>query len=124
MHALSLGTWWIHVASVFEWLLAMVLIAKRGSLRSQTSMIWLSAAMIPALISAMAACTWHLYDNSESLRWLVTLQASTTLLGNVTLAFAAWNLQRDALVKGRHRILTLPPSLPCPYSLIWCFCIT
>jgi len=62
------------------------------------SMIWLSAAMIPALISAMAACTWHLYDNAESLRWLVTLQASTTLLGNVTLAIAAWNLQRNAPV--------------------------
>jgi hypothetical protein len=100
MHSLSLGTWWIHVASVFEWLLAMVLIAHRGSLRSQTSMIWLSAAMIPALISAMAACTWHLYDNAESLRWLVTLQASTTLLGNITLAIAAWNLQRDDMVKG------------------------
>ena len=100
MHALSFGTWWIHVASVFEWLLAMVLIAQRGSNRSQMSLIWLSAAMIPALISAMAACTWHLYDNSESLRWLVTLQASTTLLGNVTLATAAWNLQRNATVKG------------------------
>ncbi|EHA63439.1 DUF2499 domain-containing protein [Synechococcus sp. WH 8016] len=98
MHALSFGTWWIHVASVFEWLLAMVLIAQRGSRGSQMSMIWLSAAMIPALISAMAACTWHLYDNAESLRWLVTLQASTTLLGNVTLAIAAWNLQRDAPV--------------------------
>ena len=98
MHALSLGTWWIHVASGFEWLLAMVLIAQRGSRGSQMSMIWLSAAMIPALISAMAACTWHLYDNAESLRWLVTLQASTTLLGNVTLAIAAWNLQRDAPV--------------------------
>ena len=98
MHGLSLGTWWIHVASVFEWLLAMVLIAQRGSRGSQMSMIWLSAAMIPALISAMAACTWHLYDNAESLRWLVTLQASTTLLGNVTLAIAAWNLQRDAPV--------------------------
>ena len=24
------------------------------------------------VISAMAACTWYLYDNSESLRWLVT----------------------------------------------------
>ena len=100
MHALSHGTWWIHVASVFEWLLAMVLIAQRGSLRSQTSMIWLSAAMIPALISAMAACTWHLYDNAESLRWLVTLQASTTLLGNITLAIAAWNRQRDDMVRG------------------------
>ena len=56
--------------------------------------------MIPALISAMAACTWHFYDNTESLRWLVTLQASTTLVGNVTLAIAAWNLQRDDMVKG------------------------
>ncbi len=99
MHDLSLATWWIHVASVFEWLLAMVLIAQRGFRQSQLSMIWLSAAMIPALVSAMAACTWHLYDNSESLRWLVTLQASTTLLGNVTLAIAAWNLQRESLVK-------------------------
>ena len=99
MHALSLCTWWIHVASVFEWLLAMVLIAQRGSLRAQPSMIWLSAAMIPALISAMAACTWHLYDNAEGLRWLVTLQASSTLLGNITLAFAAWNLHRVATVK-------------------------
>ena len=100
MHALSFGTWWIHVASVFEWLLAMVLIAQHGSRHSRMSMIWLSAAMIPALISAMAACTWHLYDNSESLRWLVTLQAGTTLLGNITLAIAAWNLQRDDMVKG------------------------
>ena len=48
--------------------------------------------MLPALISAMAACTWHLYDNSESLRWLVTVQASLTLLGNVLLAWAAWSL--------------------------------
>ena len=98
MHALSFGTWWIHVASVFEWLLAMVLIAQHGSRHSRMSMIWLSAAMIPALISAMAACTWHLYDNSESLRWLVTLQAGTTLLGNITLAIAAWNLQRKSMV--------------------------
>ena len=98
MHALSFGTWWIHVASVFEWLLAMVLIAQHGSRHSRMSMIWLSAAMIPALISAMAACTWHLYDNSESLRWLVTLQAGATLLGNITLAIAAWNLQRKSMV--------------------------
>ncbi len=100
MHALSLGTWWIHVASVFEWILAMILIAQHGPPGSQQSKIWLSAAMIPALISAMSACTWHLYDNSESLRWLVTLQAATTLLGNVTLAIAAWNLNRNAMVDG------------------------
>ena len=49
-------------------------------------------AMLPALVSAMAACTWHIYDNAEQLRWLVTLQASFTLLGNVMLAWAAWSI--------------------------------
>ena len=89
MHVLSLGTWWIHVASVIEWCVAIVLIQKRGL----TGLAW---AMLPALISAMAACTWHLYDNSEVLRPLVTLQAALTLGGNVALAWAAWLLNRPA----------------------------
>ena len=89
MHALSLGTWWIHVASVIEWCVAIVLIQKRGL----TGLAW---AMLPALISVMAACTWHLYDNSEVLRPLVTLQAALTLGGNVALAWAAWLLNRQA----------------------------
>ena len=86
MHSLSLGTWWIHVASVIEWSVAIVLIQKRG-------LTGLALAMIPALISAMAACTWHLYDNAEELRWLVTLQASFTLIGNAMLAWAAWSIK-------------------------------
>ena len=89
MHALSLGTWWIHVASVIEWSIAIVLIHRRG-------LTGLALAMLPALISAMAACTWHLYDNSEVLRPLVTLQAALTLGGNVALAWAAWLLNRPA----------------------------
>ena len=31
--------------------------------------------MLPALVSAMAACTWHLFDNSADLQGLVVLQA-------------------------------------------------
>ena len=92
MHALSLGTWWIHWASVAEWLVAIVLIQRFRSETAGTSTRRIAWAMLPALISAMAACTWHLYDNSESLRWLVTVQASLTLLGNVLLAWAAWSL--------------------------------
>ena len=76
MHELSFGTWWIHIASVIEWILAIVLIQRRG-------LNGLALAMLPALVSAMAACTWHLFDNSEALRGLVLLQASLTLLGNV-----------------------------------------
>lgn len=89
MHELSLGTWWIHWASVVEWLAAIVLIQRRSPGLQLAGMSVFSLAMVPALISAMAACTWHLYDNSESLRWLVTLQAFTTLIGNCCLALAA-----------------------------------
>ena len=48
----------------------------------------------------MAACTWHLFDNSEALRGLVTLQALFTVIGNCTLALAAWQLQRRRQVDG------------------------
>ena len=88
MHALSLGTWWIHVASVVEWCVAIVLMHRRGL----PGMAW---AMLPALVSAMAACTWHLFDNSEALRGLVVLQAGFTLIGNTTLAAAAFQLKRQ-----------------------------
>ena len=93
MHALSLGTWWIHGASVSEWCVAIVLMQRRGL----AGMAW---AMLPALVSAMAACTWHLFDNSNALRGLVTLQALFTVIGNSTLAFAAWQLQRRRVADG------------------------
>ena len=50
--------------------------------------------MLPNLGSAMAAITWHIFDNADSLKLLVVIQASLTMLGNTTLAIAAWNLYR------------------------------
>jgi len=95
MHALSLPTWWIHVASVLEWGLAMIAIQRWGQQRQERAWSWLALAMLPALVSAMAACTWHLFDNANELKGLVVFQAGTTLIGNVTLALAAWNLARQ-----------------------------
>ncbi len=95
MHALSLPTWWIHLTSVLEWLAAMLLIQQYGQARGEGSWRWLALAMLPALVSAMAACTWHLYDNPTSLQGLVVLQAGLTGVGNVTLAAATWNLLRQ-----------------------------
>ncbi len=92
MHALSLPTWWIHIASVLEWMLAIAAIVRWGERRHEPQWRWLALAMLPALISAMAACTWHLYDNTEALRGLVVFQAFTTLIGNIALAVAAWQL--------------------------------
>ncbi len=94
MHALSLGTWWIHITSVLEWVVAMLAIQAWGARRGERGWRWLSLAMVPALVSAMAACTWHLFDNSPLLQGLVVLQAALTALGNVALAAAVWNLLR------------------------------
>ena len=100
MHALSLPTWWIHLASVLEWVAAMAAIQRFGQSRQEPGWRWLSLAMLPALVSAMAACTWHLFDNSPELQGLVVLQAGLTALGNGTLAIAAWNLLRQQ--RARH----------------------
>ncbi|QEY33382.1 DUF2499 domain-containing protein [Synechococcus sp. RSCCF101] len=92
MHVLSLPTWWIHITSVLEWITAIVLVTLLAERRGEGEWRWLALAMIPALVSAMAACTWHLFDNPASLEWLVTLQAGLTLVGNGCLAAAAWRL--------------------------------
>ena len=94
MHALSLGTWAIHIATLFEWLLAIVSITRFSKTSKNQSLTWLALAMLPNLASAMAAITWHIYDNSEALKGLVVIQAGLTFVGNICLAIAAWNLVR------------------------------
>ena len=95
MHALSLPTWWIHLTSVLEWVVAILLVQQHGRRRGEGGWRWLALAMLPALVSAMAACTWHLYDNSSALQGLVVFQAICTTVGNTALALAAWGLQRQ-----------------------------
>jgi hypothetical protein len=94
MHALSLGTWWIHITSVLEWMAAIVAVQSWGAQRGEGGWRWLALAMVPALVSAMAACTWHFFDNSPALQGLVVLQAALTAAGNGALALAAWHLLR------------------------------
>ncbi|WP_411876315.1 DUF2499 domain-containing protein [Vulcanococcus limneticus] len=96
MHALSLPTWWIHVTSVLEWALAMLLVQRWGQRHGERIWSWLALAMLPALVSAMCACTWHLFDNPDGLRGLVVLQAGTTLLGNIALAAVAFVIWRQS----------------------------
>ena len=96
MHALSIPTWIIHVSSVIEWIAAIWLIWTYGEAKGDRSWRALSFGMLPALVSAMCACTWHFFDNLESLEWLVTIQAAMTVLGNFTLCAAAWWIWRTA----------------------------
>jgi hypothetical protein len=94
MHALSLPTWWIHITSVLEWMVAMVAVQQLARRRAEPAWNWLALAMLPALVSAMCACTWHLYDNTPSLYGLVVLQAALTAVGNLALALACLQLLR------------------------------
>lgn len=99
MHSLSLPTWVIHISSVIEWTLAIWLIwqyDKQNPDRGWRNLAW---AMFPALVSAMCACTWHFFDNADSLEWLVTVQAALTLIGNTTLAITAYFIWKIANAK-------------------------
>ena len=48
--------------------------------------------MVPNLIGAMCAITWHIYDNQDVLYGLVTLQGIFTFFGNSTLALASFTI--------------------------------
>jgi len=88
LHELSFGTWLIHISSVIEWIYAIFIIKRISNYKELDLYYWLSLAMIPNLIGAMCAITWHIFDNQQELYGLVTLQGIFTLVGNSTLAIA------------------------------------
>ena len=94
MHELSFTTWLIHISSVLEWIFAILFINKISAYKKYTLFFWLSLAMVPNLIGAMCAITWHIYDNQEKLYGLVSLQGIFTFIGNLTLALAAIKIFR------------------------------
>jgi len=89
LHELSFGTWLIHISSVIEWIFTIFVISKISKYEEYNLFFWLSLAMVPNLIGAMCAITWHIYDNQENLYGLVSLQGIFTFIGNSTLALAA-----------------------------------
>ena len=95
MHELSFGTWLIHISSVVEWICAIFVIYKISTYKKYNLFYWLSIAMVPNLIGAMCAITWHIYDNPDTLYGLVTLQGIFTFIGNSTLALASLTIFRQ-----------------------------
>ena len=92
MHELSFGTWLIHISSVIEWIFAIFVINKISKFKNYNLFFLLSIAMVPNLIGAMCAITWHIYDNNDMLYGLVTLQGIFTFIGNSTLALASFTI--------------------------------
>ncbi len=98
MSELSLGTWVIHISSVLEWILAIFIVNKISKYKNFEKYFWLGLAMIPNLIGAMCAITWHIYDNTIELYGLVTLQGIFTIIGNTTLAIAILYIYKNSKV--------------------------
>jgi len=77
-----------------EWILAILVINKISTYKKYNLFFWLSLAMVPYLIGAMCAITWHIYDNQETLYGLVSLQGIFTFIGISSLALAAIKIFR------------------------------
>ena len=82
------------MTSVIEWIYAIFIIKKISNYENLNIYFWLCIAMIPNFISAMCAITWHIFDNTSDLYGLVTLQGIFTLIGNTTLAIAAFYIYK------------------------------
>eukprot|EP01039_Chlorochromonas_danica_P008571 gene8571-9444_t len=91
-NALSYPTWTVHVSSILEWLLAMKFVWEYADVSGNPRWKGLSWAMLPSHTSGLCACTFHLFFNSPSLLWLVTLQASLTIFSNILMAWAAYRV--------------------------------
>ncbi|KAL7533158.1 hypothetical protein ACHAWF_004366 [Thalassiosira exigua] len=91
-NALSIPTWAIHFSSVFEFLFAMDIIWKFAEATDNPKWKGLTWGMLPLHASGIAACTYHFFYNPSSLQFLVELQAFLTLLGNTTVAVAAYRI--------------------------------
>ena len=100
MHELSIFTWVIHISSVLEWIMAIFIIERISQKVNEGNLLFLSFAMIPNLISAMCAITWHIFDNQAGLYGLVTLQGIFTIIGNSTLALASYYIYNSTKTNG------------------------
>lgn len=110
MQALSIPTWVIHISSVIEWIFAIWLVWTYSEVSQRPAWRGLAIAMLPALVSAMCACTWHYFNNAASLEWLVTFQALLTLIGNSTLCLAGWWIWRSARLASKTAATATIPS--------------
>ncbi len=106
MTLLSIPTWMIHIASVTEWIIAIWLVWTYAEVSNKHYWKLLSFAMLPALASASCACIWHFFDNSSSLGWLVTIQATLTLLGNITLCLAGRHIYLNSTYETTTKVDT------------------
>lgn len=91
-NALSIPTWMIHISSVSEWLIAMSYIWEHAEVSGNPRWKGLPWGMLPSHISGTCACTFHFFYNNPAIYWIVAIQALFTVIGNSTMALAAYRI--------------------------------
>lgn len=91
-NALSVPTWFVHTSSVWEWVVAMQLVACYARVSGEKAYYRLCYGMLPLHASSLCAVTYHFFYNAPELNSLVTLQAALTCVGNTTLLLAAYHI--------------------------------
>ena len=94
-NALSVPTWGVHVFSLVEWLVAMGFVWDYGTRTRHKGWKMLTLAMLPLHASGICAVTQHFFNNDPSLEWLVTMQGAFTMVGNISLLYAAKTLANE-----------------------------
>ena len=94
-NALSVPTWGVHVFSLVEWLVAMGFVWDYGTRTRHRGWKMLTLAMLPLHASGICAVTQHFFNNDPSLEWLVTMQGAFTMVGNISLLYAAKTLANE-----------------------------
>ena len=93
-NALSIPTWMVHSSSILEWLTAMKLVWDHAITSGNPRWRGMALGMIPSHSSGLCACTYHFFYNSPLLSGIVSLQALLTVIGNTTMALAAYRVYK------------------------------
>ncbi len=93
MSLLSPPVWAIHIASVTEWTLAIILVWRLGAVLGRTDVQRLSVAMLPHWGAGLCVLAWHATNDATDLMWIPQTHELLTLVGSVGLAVAALHLR-------------------------------
>ena len=84
-YPLSLQTWFLHFISILDWILCIESFYKY-SIMTKTKIILVFVTILNFFfLSGISIITWHYFFNYLNLKWLLCIQASFTVLGNINL---------------------------------------
>lgn len=89
---LSIPTWFIHISSMAEWGLAILLLYRYGSLIGRRDIEQFALLMIPHWIGGLSVIAFHI--SGDSLEWLLDASKVINMFGSISLFMASIRIIR------------------------------